>query len=555
MSLLDTFIFVHIFRMKGRSNSMNQNHQKRFLWNLIRPQKRWFLFISICILVLTGSNLVQTKSIQQLLDDTQAGAIRQIRMSLAVFVFLLLFNIAVTYLKGICNARFTSEVTKSIKSALTERILQAPYKRIITCGSGDVLKTINQDTEIVCTFLGGSFTSLLTQFVMMVGAFLYLVCTNPLLGILSFLYTPFGMLITYYLNRKKGQFYPEIAAMSGEALSRYEQILLQIPVIRSFAMERIRTKKLAECFVKNYGMEKQAAKYNAFLQTACSMVSQLPKMIYLFIAVSFVQRGRMTLGAVIAIFEILNFIIAPTVYFPFLLDGVLRARASAIRILSLEEQLSVKKEADESKRWIQEQETEPYLKVEKVTFGYEHGNEILSGFSLDCEKPGIIAVTGKSGAGKSTLLDLVAGLIVPDDGRIAIGGRIFAMSQDTYIFATTVAENLRLVKPEATMEEMVEAAMRAGADTFINALPDGYHTRIGDGFLELSGGQKQRISLARMILSDAGIVLMDEPTSALDQDTEQVILRAIKEEAGKRIILMSAHRESLIDLADRRIEL
>lgn len=570
---------------------MSKVSQYKFLREIIWPQRMWFLCVSLLILCLTGSNLIQTKMIQRLIDSTIAGQLVEMKTTCVALGVLILMNIVFSYVKCLCNARFTIGTCQSLKTSLAKRILTARYQRILKCSVGDLLKTVNHDADSICAFFSESLTSLLSQVVMLAAAFLYLVFTQPLLAIITFLYTPIGMVITYRLNQKKGIRYPKIADLEGVALSGFEQILVQLPVIRAFAMEKFRTRELSKAYHEIYQYEKEVASYNAYLQIACLLVSNLPRMLYLIIAIFLVIKNRISLGTMIALNEILNYIVAPTVYFPFILDGMLQAKASAIRVETLNKTLteqdeelykgenkdskmedresriqsrepgiesrdvSIENRKSRGATELQEVSIAPYLSLEQVSFHYEDGREVLSKLTFFQNTPGITVLTGMSGTGKTTLLDLIAGLIQPVSGSIFVQGKIFTLTQDTYIFTGTVLDNLQLGNETASKEELVEAAKEVEAHEFITKLPEGYDTKIGDGALELSGGQKQRISLARMLVSCADIILLDEPTSSLDVDTEKQVLNTIEKLAKDKIILVSAHRSSLLQMADRRIEL
>lgn len=515
--------------------------------------------------------------IQRLIDSTIAGQLVKIKTTCMILGVLILINITFNYVKCLCNARFTIGTCQNLKTSLAKQILTARYQRILKCSVGDILKTVNRDVDIICTFFGESLSSLLSQVVMLASAFLYLAFTQPLLAIITFIYTPIGMVITYCLNQKKGIRYPKIGDLEGASLSAFEQILVQLPVIRAFAMEKFRTRELSKAYHEIYQYEKEVARYNAYLQTACSMVSQLPRMLYLIVAIPLVLKERISLGTMIALNEILNYIVAPTVYFPFLLDGLLQAKASAIRVETLNQTLTeqeeelrkvenrevgiesrdVKVESRKSAcpQELQESGKAPYISLNQVSFHYEDGKEVISKLTFLQNTPGITVLTGMSGAGKTTLLDLIAGLIQPVSGAISVQGKIFTLTQDTFIFTGSVLENLHLGNETANKEKLVEAAKQVEAHEFITKLPQGYDTKIGDGAFELSGGQKQRISLARMLASCADIILLDEPTSSLDVDTEKQVLNTVQKLSKDKIILVSAHRSSLVQIADRRIEL
>lgn len=202
------------------------------------------------------------------------------------------------------------------------------------------------------------------------------------------------------------------------------------------------------------------------------------------------------------------------------------------------------------------------IEVERVNFAYD-SKSVLDGVSLSIKKNQFVAVTGRSGCGKTTLLDLLLGLIRPTHGRITVDGldlvsldifswrkKICYLSQDAWMTNGTIADNLRLLKPEATMDEVRDAAKAAFAHDFIEELPQSYDTQVGDRGFKLSGGQKQRIALARAFLRKPEVLLLDEATSALDGESERVINGALRSLKGKMTIVVVAHRSSLTECAD-----
>ncbi|MBP5618737.1 MAG: ABC transporter ATP-binding protein, partial [Clostridia bacterium] len=202
--------------------------------------------------------------------------------------------------------------------------------------------------------------------------------------------------------------------------------------------------------------------------------------------------------------------------------------------------------------------------LEHVTFAYEPGKPVLKDVSLRAPAGQMLGIVGRSGAGKSTLLNLIARLYDVDEGRITIDGvdirdlsfadlhgLIAMVSQETYIFMGTVAENIAYARPEATHEEIVAAAVAASAHDFIVALPDGYDTVIGPSGRELSGGERQRLSIARAVLTDPRILILDEATASVDTETEIRIQQALAKLIQGRTTLSVAHRLSTLrDAAD-----
>jgi len=209
------------------------------------------------------------------------------------------------------------------------------------------------------------------------------------------------------------------------------------------------------------------------------------------------------------------------------------------------------------------------IEVEGLTVRYEGRAEPAPDrLSLTVRPGAVTAIAGPSGCGKSTLLAVLLGLVPPTAGRVVAGGLDLAeldpdawrrqvgwLPQRPHLFAGTVADNIRIGRPDASAAEVREAARRAGADPFVTALPDGYDTVVGDGGRVLSAGERQRVALARVLLRDAPLVLLDEPTASLDAATEAVLADAIRALAGTHTVVVVAHRQAVLDLADHVVEL
>ena len=212
------------------------------------------------------------------------------------------------------------------------------------------------------------------------------------------------------------------------------------------------------------------------------------------------------------------------------------------------------------------QEIEPRgttIALNDVSFSYDAGRPVLAGVSLSAPQGRVTALVGPSGAGKSTILRLAARFWDVDDGTVTIGGApvrsmrastIMGMTsmvfQDVYLFDTTIRENLRIARPEATDAELAEAARRARLDRVIKALPHGWDTQVGPGGMSLSGGERQRVAIARAFVKDAPILLLDEITSALDGENESAITEVVRELSEGRTVIVVAHRLSTVRQAD-----
>lgn len=531
------------------SKNKNSEYKSAFfyLYKHIRPHKKWYLGATIIALALVVTGIFNARVTQMLVDSSINEERITIVFALVLFTLIIVLNILLNYFKDFCTSNLAARASMDIKQNISKSLLNAKYSELVKQKSGDLLTSVNIDTNMVCDFIAGDLIGLFSQFAMAIGTLVYLLYINPILAIVTFLYTPLGMFFTLSLNNKMNKLYPINADYKGDALSVFEQALVQIPIIKSYMTERKITSKIYDQYNKVYKNEIKISVWNSLLQSACSSTSYIPRITFMIVAGLMVINGEMTVGTFIAVFDLLSYIISPSVYFPFILNGFNRSIASMNRIKKIE---NIPQTHTPS---INEFNRIPSIDINKVSFEYEKGKPIFEKLSINHKGSGIIVVSGTSGVGKTTLLDLIAGLYQPRKGSIIVNGDISVVSQDTYIFNGTLKDNVRLAKPDATDYEIEMALRGAGAVEFAEDLPNGYETLLGDGNNNLSGGQMQRLSLARTILSDKPIWLLDEPTSALDTRTEQIIIDVISKMSKEKLIVISAHRQSLIDLADKVI--
>ncbi len=534
-----------------KNNKLQYKSAVAFLVQLIKPNKKLYLIASTISVILALTGILQAKLSQVLIDSSIALDINKVIISISVFLCVIFFNVILEYTSGICVTHLSSYAGKDLKTKICHILLYAKYGDITSIKTGDVLKTVNLDTQAVCSFMDDGLISLFSQFVMAIGALIYLLCINPKLAIVTFLYTPLGMFFTLTLNKKMKDLYKNEANQDGEALSFVEQMISQIPVIKSFAMEKKLRQKLYGIYNNIGSIQLKSSVWNALMQSACSSTSNIPRIIYIIYAGKLVMTNQMSVGTFIAIFELLNYIIGPTVYFPFLLNKFNIAIASINRIQKINAMPTV----DKINCCKPYDSNEISVRMNNVSFDYSDKKSVINNFTFSHTGSGIIALCGESGSGKTTILDLLSGIYEPKSGEIFISHNCCVVLQEAYIFVDSLFANICIANKDASKEDVIRAMHESGLDELINKLEDGYNTIIGDGKRELSGGEKQRISLARAILSDFPIWILDEPTSSLDEETEKIIIATIKKKSSSKLIIMSAHRQSLLNISDRRIEM
>lgn len=275
-----------------------------------------------------------------------------------------------------------------------------------------------------------------------------------------------------------------------------------------------------------------------------------------------VLRGETTFGTLIAVIELLNGV---GTMFQQLGGYVVRLQASLVGAERVFELMDQEKEPDryELSRLDDNLKQSGEIVFDQVSYTYENGTKALNNISLCIKKGAAAALVGASGSGKSTIMKILLGFYRPDEGGLSISGKDFQeysldqirsmmayVPQDSYLFNASIRENIRYGKPDATDEEIEEAAKLAFAHDFILQQPDGYDTLVGERGQSLSGGQKQRIAIARAFLKNAPILLLDEATSSLDSKSEDLVQQALGKLMEGRTTITIAHRLSTVESAD-----
>ena len=343
-----------------------------------------------------------------------------------------------------------------------------------------------------------------------------------------------------------------------------QQSLSGVSVIQAFAQESEEQRRFSELADDSIRAEQRSTVVAQVNRLASGLVTTTGIGIVLWLGSTQVISGRLTLGGLLVFIAYVK-----------TLQGKLLSIAGSYSVLqsvdaSVERVMNALDEPDvvEKTNPVRLRRSEGRVSVENVTFGYDAGRPVLRDVSFDAIPGETVAIVGATGAGKSTLVSLVPRFIDPWSGRVTLDDRdvrelrirdlrrqVAWVPQETHLFSTTIAENIAFGRPSATRDEIERAARDARADSFIERMPQGYDTKLGERGMTLSGGERQRIAIARALLVDAPILILDEPTSALDAETESLLQAAIERLCEGRTVIVIAHRLSTIRNADHVIVL
>jgi ATP-binding cassette, subfamily B, bacterial len=425
--------------------------------------------------------------------------------------------------------------------------------------SGRLMSIINDDVNQLERFLNGGANDILqvaTTAICVSAVFFYF---SPSIALLSMLPIPIILWGSFLFQKRIAPRYAEVRERASQVNSQLANNLAGIETVKSFTAEDREVDVVDR--LSRYYKESNAK--------AIKLSSAFSPLIRMAIVVGFVATliygGKLTLDGQmeVGVYSVLVFLtqrlLWPLTRLGATFDLYQRAMASTERVLDLLETRSAINDGDQSLEKVRGEIT-----LDNITFTYTDREEILQNFSLHIAAGQTMAVVGPTGSGKSTLVRLLLRFYDPKDGRVLLDGKdisslkldslrsaIGLVSQGVYLFDGTIKDNILYGRPNSSIEEVIEAAKAAEIHSFIDALQDGYDTRIGERGVKLSGGQRQRVSIARAILKDPPILILDEATSAVDNETEAAIQRSLEKIALGRTTIVIAHRLSTIRNADQ----
>jgi ATP-binding cassette, subfamily B, bacterial len=424
---------------------------------------------------------------------------------------------------------------------------------------GDLMERVTTDCYSIDTLVTGALLPMVQALVTLIAVFAIMWALEWRLTLLAVGAVPLIAFSVRYFGRPMRESSREQRDSEGRMSAIVEQTLNAIPAVQAFTRERyqeLRFRQHAEQTVRAYV---RATFAGMWFQLFTGLAIALGTAAVIYVGGTLALEGTLTAGAIVVFVSYLGSLYEPIDALSQTAQTVHNAAAETDRVMEiLEIEPAVGDLPGASARRV----AGPVC-YEHVDFGYEAARPVLDDVSLRVDPGEVLAIVGPTGAGKTTLASLLVRFFDPWHGRITIGGtdlrdftlhslrsQIALVLQDPFIFPATIAENIALGRPDAPREQIVASSRAASAHEFIERLPDGYDTLVGERGATLSGGEKQRLSIARAFLKDAPLLILDEPTSALDARTESLLLGSLERLMAGRITLVIAHRLSTIRTAD-----
>ncbi|MCI5516069.1 ABC transporter ATP-binding protein [Roseburia sp. MUC/MUC-530-WT-4D] len=427
---------------------------------------------------------------------------------------------------------------------------------------GQLMSRITSDLFDISELMHHGPENIVISMLKILGAFVILLNISPRLTVAAFLMIPFMIVYAYFVNRHMRKAFRQNRIKIAEINAQIEDNLSGIRVVKSFANEDIEQKKFR---VGNEGFlnaKRNSYHYMGAFQAGLGSFTTLIQVCVIVAGTYFITQGSVDVN------DLITFILYISVFtdpIRTLIDFTEQFQNGYSGFERFMEIMSIEPDIEDSEDAIEAPVLKGDICFKDVSFAYNDSTpEVLSHVSLNVPAGSYMALVGSSGAGKTTLCSLIPRFYEVTSGEITIDGidirkmtlkslrnQIGIVQQDVYLFAGSVYENILYGKPDATEEEVYQAAKNANAHEFIMSLPEGYQTDIGQRGIKLSGGQKQRLSIARVFLKNPPILIFDEATSALDNESERVVQESLEHLAKNRTTFVIAHRLSTIRNAEK----
>ncbi len=427
--------------------------------------------------------------------------------------------------------------------------------------TGDLMSRVINDTRDFELLYAHMIPEMITNIVTFAGVLIVLLTIDAKLALITCAPIPFILISGIVFAKKVNPYFRTSTRKMGELNGKLQDNLSGIHEIQSFGREEYETGRINE---KNFDHVKamlQALKVSAVFHPSVEFISSIGTILVVGFGGYLAYSEGLSAETVVAFLLYLSLFYQPVTGLANLLENMQQSLAGAERVMGI---LDAPCEIEDRPGAKDIGDIEGEVEFKNVSFSYVEGIPVLNDVSFKCSPGQMLALVGPTGVGKTTITQLISRFYEPTSGSIMIDGKdirdvtieslrgnISAVLQDTFLFNGTIAENISYAKPDASMEEIRNAARAANIDEEIDAMPDGYDSMVGERGVKLSGGQKQRIAIARAILRGAPIILLDEATAAVDVETERKIRDAINMLVGRRTIIAIAHRLSTIRSADQ----
>jgi ABC-type multidrug transport system fused ATPase/permease subunit len=536
----------------------------RHLYPLWRAQWRLVSLGLACALAFTVLTLSIPILVQRTIDDAIDGPDHSLLVPyLGAIVVIAVLRFGVNFSRRYATARVGIAVEARLRSMLYDAYLRYPRAFYDRHATGEVISRATNDIYPVRYFVGWGVVQAIQSTMMLVGAAIVLVVVNPLLALTAALAMPPIAILTYLFAHRVFPISREVQRRKGHLTEASDEAVVGIEMVQAFGREDdVRDRFHGRAEAVRHETMRQASVEARFLP-GLIFLPTLGIAAVLLVGGHQAIDGDLTIGQFTLFVTLLLQLVWPLEALGWIINLAQRATAAASRSFAWLDGIAPLPERADPARLPDGPLT---VRLESVRFRYASGSEVLSGIDLEASPGEIVAVCGPTGAGKTSLLNLVPRFYDPTAGRVLLGGvdardvglaelrrSVAIVTQKPVLFSIRLRDNLLGGRPEADWSEVLDACEVAGVAAFVDELPDGYDTLIGERGVNLSGGQRQRVALARALVADARVMVLDDPMSAVDTETERHLVDHLRPAVRGKTVLISGQRLSTVLVADRAV--
>ena len=465
------------------------------------------------------------------------------------------------WLLTLCTNIVTYKTVRDLRSAAFEHMEELPLSNIDSRPHGDIISRIINDIDSVSDGLLQGFSQLFTGIITIAITLVYMLAINFKVGLVVVVITPLSLFVASFIAKHSFDMFRRQSAIKGQLSGCIEELVGNQKVVKAFSYEERAQQQFDRINHQLYDVGVKAQFYSSLTNPCTRFVNGVVYAAVAIVGALSCIAGGFSVGALSSFLTYANQYTKPFNEISGVITELQTAIASAKRVFDIiDEPVQQPDEPDAA----HPTGCEGQIEIDRVSFSYEKSHPLIRDFHLQIKPGQRIALVGPTGCGKTTMINLLMRFYDVDAGEIRVDGQpikkigrdslrsLYGMVlQDTWMFKGSVRDNIAYGKPDATREEIIEAARLAGAERFIMALKDGFDTYVGERGVKLSGGQKQRIAIARVFLKNPPILILDEATSALDNESEILVGQSLEKLAHGRTTLTIAHRLTTIKNYDR----
>jgi ABC-type multidrug transport system fused ATPase/permease subunit len=534
------------------------------LLGFLRPYQRGVIVSFVLAAAAMGVSVLIPYLVGRTVDEIRGDGTDLWPLGIAVAVAGIL-RLGFSVARRLVAGRISLGVEYDLRNRMYEHLQSLELAFFDSQQTGQLMSRATVDLQSVRFFLGYGLIFLAQSAITILIAAVVMFALDPFLALVALAPTPWVIWIAFRYGQRNRPATQEVQQRIAELTAEAEENIGGVRVVKAFAQEQRQLRRFSKAVARVFDQSMVSTRLRAFYSPFIGFLPQLGLAALLLVGGRQAINGSITVGEFIAFYGYVLMLTGPMRWLGMALGMAQRAVASGARVFEL---------LDRAPQLVAAPDAEPLplgggrVELRGVTFGYDGGEPVLRDIDLDVEAGQTVALVGPTGSGKTTLVMLIPRLYDTDRGAILVDGvdvraldpaslrgEVAVVSDDAFLFSAPLGENIAYARPDATDDEIREAAERAGLGELLEELPEGLDTLVGERGLTLSGGQRQRVAIARALLAEPRILILDDATSSVDATTESRIKAALAEVMEGRTTFVIAHRLSTIALADEVVVL